>query len=102
MKGIIAAPGVKVNVIPVKNNFFGGGVTVTGLVCGKDLIETVNAAEKTDVVLISSAMLRGNDEVFLDDVTLSEAEEKTGTKIIPTDNDGFTFVENILGEELEF
>ena len=66
------------------------------------MIEAVNAAEKTDVVLISSAMLRGDDEVFLDDVTLSEAEEKTGTKIISTDNDGYTFVENILGEELEF
>ena len=97
-----AAPGVKVNVIPVKNKFFGGGVTVTGLVCGEDLINAINSQKKTQNVLISSSMLRGSDEVFLDDVTLSQAEERTGTKIIPTDNDGFTFVENVLGEELEF
>ncbi len=97
-----AAPGVKVNVIPVKNSFFGGKVSVTGLVCGKDLINALNSAEKTEYAMISSAMLRGDDGIFLDDVTLSAAEEKTGMKIIPTDNDGFTFVENVLGEELEF
>ena len=97
-----AAPGVKINVIAVKNKFFGGKVSVTGLVCGCDLIDALNNAEKTDEVMISSSMLRADEDVFLDNITLADVEKRTGFKPIPTDNDGFVFVEHILGEELEF
>ncbi len=96
------APGTEICVIGVKNKFFGGKVTVTGLVCGGDLIETLNNKKITEDVLISSSMLKAGEDVFLDDVTLEDAQKALGVRIIPTDNDGFTFVENILGEELEF
>lgn len=96
------APGTEICVIGVKNKFFGGKVTVTGLVCGGDLIETLNNKKITGDVLISSSMLKAGEDVFLDDVTLEDAQKALGVRIIPTDNDGFTFVENILGEELEF
>lgn len=96
------APGTEINVVGVKNKFFGGKVTVTGLICGGDLIETLKTHKKTEDVLISSSMLRAGENVFLDNVTLEAAEKELGVKFIPTDNDGFVFVENILGEELEF
>ena len=47
-------------------------------------------------------MLKSNEDIFLDDITVSDIEKKTGTRLIPTDNDGYIFTENILGEELEF
>ena len=96
------APGVSVNVVGVKNKFFGGKVSVTGLVCGTDLIETLKTEEKTEEVIISSSMLRAGEDIFLDDVTLEDAEKELGARFVPTDNDGFVFVEHILGEELEF
>ena len=45
-------------------------------------------------------MLRDGEDIFLDDVTLTEAENRLGRKIIPVNNDGYEFVEAILGEEL--
>lgn len=96
------APGVSVSVVAIKNKFFGGGVSVTGLICGSDLIQTLKHEEKTDEILISSSMLKAGEDIFLDDVTLEEVQNELGVNIVPTDNDGFVFVEHILGEELEF
>lgn len=92
--------GVKIDVTAVKNNFFGGGVTVTGLVCGCDVLEQV----KTDapILIIPDVMLRDDDEIFLDDVTVEEIEKKLNVEVITTLNDGYDFIEKILGEELEF
>ena len=97
-----AADGIKINVLAVKNNFFGGKVTVTGLICGCDLLKTLEDNNVKGDVLISSSMLKSNEDIFLDDITVSDIEKKTGTRLIPTDNDGYIFTENILGEELEF
>ena len=96
------APGVEVNVVAVKNKFFGGKVSVTGLVCGCDLIDALSAEDKTQEVMISSSMLKADEDIFLDDMTVPQVEERLGVKLVPTDNDGFVFVEHILGEELEF
>lgn len=95
-----AADGVKVYVYAVKNNFFGGGVNVAGLVCGCDIIEQLKGMPAADIMLIPSAMLRRDEEVFLDDTTLDEVSERLGIEIAACDNDGFEFVESILGEVL--
>ncbi|MBP3361698.1 MAG: DUF512 domain-containing protein [Clostridia bacterium] len=96
------APGVRVNVYTVKNTFFGGGVTVAGLICGTDLVKTLSGIPYSGEVLISSSMLKCDEDIFLDDMTVADVETKTGMKLIPTDNDGYVFTEHILGEELEF
>ena len=92
--------GLTVNVYAIKNNFFGGMVNVAGLVCGNDLITQLADKPKTDITAIPSVMLRDSEDIFLDDVTLTEAEERLGCKIIPVNNDGYEFVEVITGEEL--
>lgn len=94
--------GVKISVYPVQNKFFGGKVTVTGLICGCDLQKTLMENNVSGEVLICSSMLKCDEDVFLDDMTVSEIEENTGVKLIPTDNDGYIFVEHIIGKELEF
>lgn len=95
-----ACDGVKLSVYPIKNNFFGGGVNVAGLVCGNDLTEQLADKPIGDIITIPSVMLRDGEDIFLDDVTLTEAENRLGRKIIPVNNDGYEFVEAILGEEL--
>lgn len=94
--------GISINVYAIKNNFFGGGVNVAGLVTGQDLIEQMRDKPKTDIMLIPHSMLRDEDEIFLDDTTLSEVEDALGMSIEPVINDGYEFIEKILGEELEF
>ena len=94
--------GVKVNVYPIKNNFFGGGVSVSGLVCGCDIIKQLKDKIKTDTLLIPHSMLRDDDNIFLDDTTVEDVEKALDVKIVPVLNDGYEFVEKILDEELEF
>ena len=94
--------GLKITVFPIKNEFFGGGVNVTGLVTGRDILKTVKNASDFDEMLISECMLRNGEDIFLDDITLSELSEKLDVKVTPTPNDGYAFIENVLGVELEF
>ena len=97
-----ACEGVKVDVYPIKNNFFGGGVSVSGLVCGCDIIEQLKDKIQTDTLLIPHSMLRDEDNIFLDDTTVEDVEKALNVKIVPVLNDGYEFVEKILDEELEF
>ena len=94
--------GLKITVFPIKNEFFGGGVNVTGLVTGSDILRVLSDASEFDELLISECMLRSGEDIFLDDITLSELSQKLGVKITPTPNDGYAFIENILNTELEF
>lgn len=94
--------GVRADVYPIKNNFFGGGVSVSGLVCGCDIIEQLKGKISTDILLIPHAMLRDDDNVFLDDTMVEDVEKALNVQVIPVLNDGYEFIEKILGEELEF
>lgn len=96
------APGVQVTVYPIKNDFFGGGVNVAGLVCGGDMIRQLTGKPFGEALLIPSSMLRDDDEIFLDDVTVEQVEDSLGVQIVPVLNDGYEFIEKVLGEELEF
>lgn len=94
--------GVDIQVYPIKNEFFGGGVNVSGLVCGCDIIKQLADKPKADALIIPSTMLRDDDEIFLDDTTVEQVEKTLGMPICATESDGYMFIETILGEELEF
>ncbi len=97
-----ACEGVEITVYAVKNNFFGGGVNVAGLVCGGDILEQLGGKIGTDELIIPEVMLRDGEDIFLDDVTLDELMEKLGVRVTTSSNDGYDFLEKVLGEELEF
>jgi putative radical SAM enzyme (TIGR03279 family) len=85
------------NVVKIKNNFFGGHITVTGLVTGGDLIDQLKNEKFGEYLLISSSMLRFEKDKFLDDVTVTEVEKALRVKVLIIENDGFEFVANLLG-----
>lgn len=85
-----------IEVVGVKNELFGGKVTVSGLLGASDLFRELG--DKTaDRLLITESMLKADEDIFLDDVTLAEAEEKLGMKITPVRNDGGCFLAALLG-----
>ena len=88
---------IKCNVKAIKNNFFGGKITVSGLVTATDIYEQLQGIDLGEELLIPSAMLRAEGDMFLDSVTLEELSEKLGITITPVDNDGWLLVERILG-----
>ncbi|MGN1098400.1 MAG: DUF512 domain-containing protein, partial [Clostridia bacterium] len=82
------------------NHFFGESITVAGLLCGCDIMEQLRGKDMGDAVIISRDMLREGTDVLLDDVTVGELEAALGAEVIPSDNDGFNLLENILGTEI--
>lgn len=85
------------NVYAVKNNFFGGEITVAGLVTATDIEEQIKNKELGEELLIPSVMLRDGGDMFLDSVTLEELSERLNVRITPVDNDGFELLDKILG-----
>jgi putative radical SAM enzyme (TIGR03279 family) len=58
--------------IPVANKFFGESVTVTGLLTGKDILESLKNIDTGDAIIIPGIALRQGEEVFLDDLTVGD------------------------------
>ena len=80
--------GLRMNVVPVHNDFFGHTVTVTGLITGRDLIDQLSARSGTKnerALLIPSVVLRDGDGVFLDDVSVEDVEKALGIPAIVID-----------------
>ena len=75
--------GIAIDTRAIKNRFFGESVTVGGLVTGGDLVEQLKGEDFGRALLIPRAMLKADEELFLDGMSKSEAETALGTRIIP-------------------
>lgn len=85
MRDVIARyplTGADVEVRAIGNGFFGPSVTVSGLVTGGDLLRDIEPASARGVV-ITSCMLRPEDQIFLDDRTLGEVRTKLRMPLVP-------------------
>jgi len=93
---VFSAP--KIRVIPVRNDFFGEQVTVSGLLSGGDLIKCLNEAglPENSRVLISKNMLRSGSDMFLDDFTLKKLRNILKLDIIAVENDGRALIVELL------
>lgn len=89
--------GVKVNVYPIVNDFFGEQINVSGLIVGQDLHNQLKDKPLGDALLISSAMLRFENDLFLDDVHIDDLSRKLHIKIYPIHNDGVMLLNAVLG-----
>lgn len=89
-------PKVCVNVKPIVNNFFGRMINVSGLIVGQDLISQLKTEELGEEVLIPVCMLRRDEDVFLDDITVSEASKALKTPVTSVQNSGESFLEAII------
>lgn len=92
---------IHVNVIPVENKYMGEKITVTGLIVGEDIANLVNKLEKEnynlgDYIIISDIMLKDDEDIFLDDMTLEELKNKINTKLIVAFGNPESFIETIL------
>ncbi len=87
---------IKARIYAIENDFFGRTVDVAGLVSGGDMVTQLQGRELGKRLLIPASMLRHGGDMFLDDVTLQEAENALGVPIIPVANDGFEFARAIF------
>ncbi len=79
--------GIDLRVHAVENRFFGGQVTVTGLLTGRDLLEQLSHVQLGKVLLVPDVMLREGEATFLDDMSISDLATRLDVEIevVPTD-----------------
>jgi len=90
--------GVGITVKPIVNRFFGETVTVSGLITGQDLVAQL-AGMNADEILITKSMLREGEDIFLDDMTLEQAQNALSIPIRPVYNDGADLLYALRGTE---
>jgi len=89
--------GITIDTRAIKNHFFGESVTVGGLVTGGDLVEQLKGEDFGRALLIPRAMLKADEELFLDNLKKTDAEKALGTRIIPVAT-GEDLVEIVFSE----
>lgn len=88
---------IKINVYEIKNDFFGHSVTVAGLVTGKDLINQLKGKDLCEKLIIPDVMLRSEGDIFLDNVSVEDVEEKLNVPVDVTfSSDGYDLLDKIL------
>ena len=90
--------GVQITIKPIVNRFFGETVTVSGLITGQDLVAQLSGME-ADEILITKSMLREGEDIFLDDMTLEQAQNALSIPIRPVYNDGADLLYALRGTE---
>ena len=92
--------GLRINVVPIRNDFFGETITVSGLITGQDLIKQLKEKQEAGTelgdVMIPSNMLRTGEMVFLDDVTTADVEAALDAKVVINGPEGIDFVEAVV------
>ncbi|BCR05152.1 (Fe-S)-binding protein [Desulfuromonas versatilis] len=73
--------GISIQVHGVKNEFFGGFVTVTGLLTGRDIVSQLQGRDLGARLLVPDVVLREGEDVFLDDMTLEQLGRELGVAV---------------------
>ena len=89
-------PNVQIPVTTIENRFFGEKITVSGLITGQDLKEQLSGLDLGEKILIPCSMLKGDEEIFLDDMTLEELSEALNTEIVIVDTGGRDLVKAVI------
>ncbi|MCL2813462.1 MAG: DUF512 domain-containing protein [Oscillospiraceae bacterium] len=82
----------------IKNRFFGGEVTVAGLVTGGDIIAGLapHKGELGGGLLLPSVMLRYERDLFLDGSSVRDIEDALGVKVTIVENNARDFIKKVL------
>ncbi len=91
---------LKVKIFVVKNNFFGGKITVAGLLTGRDLAEQLATGELGDELLIPAAALRREGDLFLDNLSVDDLSRQLNIEVTAVKNSGKDFLSAIFGRQV--
>lgn len=90
-----------VDVLCVKNDFFGETVTVAGLLTATDIEKAVkehikNTGASYDALIIPDAALKADEDVFLDGVSLTSLSDRLGIHAVSAKNEPCDMVSAFL------
>lgn len=90
-------PKVKIDVVAIKNNFFGEKITVAGLLTGGDIVNQLKEHGYSKNVLLPRCVLKADEDIFLDDMTLLEFESALQVKVSVVKSSGRYVFLSMLG-----
>ncbi|MEX1377535.1 MAG: DUF512 domain-containing protein [Eubacteriales bacterium] len=89
------AKNVNLQIVKIKNGHFGESITVTGLLCGKDIVSQLKNIT-ADVIIVPASTLKDGKNVFLDDTNIEYIETHLNAKVLTQDIDGYAMIETLL------
>ncbi len=93
-----AFAGLTVHIWPIRNDFFGESITVTGLLTGQDIIAQLKGKRLGELLLLPQNLLRSQETVLLDDCTVEEIGNALQVPVDVVKSSGYDFVQSILGD----
>lgn len=84
-------------VFAIRNDFFGESITVAGLVTAQDIIAQLSGKDLGEVLLVPDTMLRADEDIFLDDITVEELSQTLQIPVVIVKSNGYSLLEGILG-----
>jgi putative radical SAM enzyme (TIGR03279 family) len=91
-------PGLKIHLYPIRNDFFGERITVSGLLVGRDVIAQLRGKELGEELLMPQNMFRSGDTLMLDDTRLSDVAEALQVRADIVKSEGQSLIMAILGK----
>ena len=92
-------PHVRADVRSIQNDFFGELITVSGLITGQDIQKQLQGVELGSRVLIPTNMLRAEQDLFLDDMSVEELSLALQVPITIVKSSGSDFVKSVVQKE---
>lgn len=89
--------GLTVHLLPVENHYFGGNVSVTGLLTGKDILQVMENKYQGQRVIIPEVIFKEGDDILLDNVSLEELRQRSGAHIQTVNGSARSLVKAVLG-----
>lgn len=93
--------GYEVEIVDIRNDFFGEQITVSGLITAQDLIAQTKEKALGNVVAIPCNMLRMGERVFLDDLSVEDVENALQVPLLIVESSGLALLQAMFGNTLE-
>ena len=91
-------PRMHIHVYCIENTFFGEQITVSGLLTGQDIERQLKGRELGDELLLPCNVLKADEDIFLDDMSLSALSESLQVPVNIIQSEGQDFVNKIISK----
>ncbi len=89
--------GLEINVVAAENKLFGKMITVSGLLCGRDIADAVEGMDLGEELIIPPNCLRSEGDMFLDGMTVAQLSGKLGVEVKQNGSSGYELLDAMTG-----
>ncbi len=88
--------GLDLKIVPVKNYYFGGQVTVTGLLTGHDIITALGKNYNGKKLIVPDIIFKEGQDTLLDNIKLEDIKKASGADIMVIQGTVRSLIEAVL------